>query len=148
MKKRFLFYLASLLFLSCSDENMLELDHPEAKTELHNALHSDVEIAFGIDFEYRTKKIKPGMSQPYGRPFYYMQDLPWNEVTLISMRFADGKVKSDWNCSSFIYSPSLFAICGEDSVSVFLKENYTSHLEGNDTIYRYYIGINDSLEAY
>jgi len=87
------------------------------------------------------------MSQPFGRPFFYKQDLPWNEVTLISMRFASEMVKTDWFCESFIYSPSLFAICGQDSISIYRKENYTSHIEGNDTIYRYYIGIADSLEA-
>ena len=147
MKKRLHFYLIPLLFLSCSDSGLIGEDYPEAKTELHNTLNSDVEIAFGVDFDYRVIKIKPGMSQPYRRPFFYKQDLPWNEVTLISMRFASEKVKTDWFCESFIYSPALFAICGQDSISVYRKENYTSHIKGNDTIYRYYIGIADSLEA-
>lgn len=147
MKKRLLFYLAPFLFLSCSDENMLELDHPLAKTELHNALNSKVEIVFGVDFESRTTILNPGVSQPFGTPFFYYQNLPSDDVHHMSMRFANGKVKTDWDCASFIYSPSLLTICGQDSISIYRKENYTSHIEGNDTIYRYYIGIADSLEA-
>lgn len=147
MKKRLLFYLAPFLFLSCSDENMLELDHPLAKTELHNALNSKVEIVFGVDFESRITIINPGVSQTFGTPFFYYQNLPSDDVHLMSMRFANGKVKTDWDCASFIYSPSLLTICGQDSISIYRKENYTSHIEGNDTIYRYYIGIADSLEA-
>lgn len=115
---------------------------PQVISKFHNALGAGIQInIFGI------QSLPPGKyTSINGQPLFYFGYRPIFENVIIT--FSDGSKKIDFDCASFPVNSPYYLLCKEDTVSVFLKSNYWQEVQGIDTIYHYFIGEKDSLEAF
>jgi hypothetical protein len=79
----------------------------------------------------------------------FFENVPiYSDVSIfLRIYFADGRVKTDRRCEQFLLEPALYNACTEDTVSVFRLSGYQKEIQGNDTLYHYFTGEKDSLEA-
>ena len=147
MKKVLISTLSVTLFLLFSCETEWEyVQPPRSLVHIHNGLSGDVTLSYSLAESQRDIVMKSGEYISNGPPLLF--DYSMHSTNTVKITFSDGSKKIDFDCASFPVNSPYYLLCKEDTVSVFLKSNYWQEVQGIDTIYHYFIGEKDSLEAF